>query len=104
MQTVAADSVAKAAAAIISVAPAAIVFKSGVTGIGVSRITVAGTVVAAGIGVGARVRGGHGARAAVVHSAAVNILLGDGQKGLLASRGVNLDGIDEAEAQLFLGI
>jgi hypothetical protein len=105
-KTVAAESAAKTAMAIIAVAPAPAVVESKayITGIIVTGITITGTVEAAGISVGARISGGNGTGAAVLHSAAVDILLGDGQKGLLALRGVNLDGIDEAEAELILGI
>jgi hypothetical protein len=42
------------------------------------------------------------ARPPALQSSAVHVLLRDGQEGLLALGGVNPDGIDETEAQLFL--
>src|SRR5712671_222095 len=64
-------------------------------------IGVAGTVVTTRIG-RARIASGNVAWPPALQSSAVNVLLRDGQEGLLALGGVNPDGIDEAEAQLFL--
>src|SRR5229473_720827 len=68
--------------------------------INVSGIGVAGAIVTARGDVGARVRvaSGH-ASPSVLHCAAVKIALVDRLEGLLALRGVNADGIDQAEAQ-----
>src|ERR1700731_1447265 len=68
----------------------------------VPRMGVAGTVVTTRIGSRARIASGNVAWPPALQSSAVHILLRDGQKGLLALGGVNPDGVDEAEAQLFL--
>ena len=62
-------------------------------------MVTAGISVRAGIGIST----GHAARAAALQCAAVKILLRDGLKRLLALRGVNADGINQAKAQLLFG-
>ena len=64
-------------------------------GIGVAR-----TIVAARIVHRPGVPSGHVAWSPAFHSAAINILLGDGLKRPLALRGVNPNGIQQAEAEL----
>src|SRR5258708_29261088 len=68
----------------------------------VSWIGVAVSIVAAGVAVGAWVGVGYGpghAAPSVLHSSGVKIALVDGLESLLALRGVNPNGIDQAEAQ-----
>src|SRR5258708_486922 len=82
------------AGAAIEAGPAPAIIKANVSGISVAR-----SVVTAGISVRARIRVASGHTApAVLHSAAVKITLVDRLEGLLALRGVNMDGIHQAEA------
>src|SRR5256886_2208753 len=92
-----ANSATETAPAIETRSPAPAAIKSHVTGIG-----VAGTVVTTWIGPRARIASGNVAWPPALQFSAVNVLLRNGQEGLLALRSVNPDGIDEAEAQLFL--
>src|SRR5437667_5336894 len=82
-------------------APSPATLKSHKAGIG-----VAGAVVAAGISVwaGIGIPTGYAAWAAALQFAAVKILLRDGLKRLLALRGINADGIDQAKIQLRFGL
>src|SRR5260370_1295749 len=86
--------VMKTAAAIEAGATPSII-KTNVSGIG-----VAGAIVTArgGVGAGVQVASGHAAPS-VLHCAAVKIALVDRLESLLALRGVNANGIDQAEAQ-----
>src|SRR5260370_38798394 len=89
----------KAAAAVeAGAAPSTI--KTNVTGIG-----VAGAIVTARVGVGAgvRVASGHAAPS-VLHCPGVKIPLVGRLESLLALRGVNADGMDQAEAQGLLRV
>src|SRR5713226_2850919 len=82
-------------AAAIEAGAAPSIIKTNVSGIG-----VAGAIVTARVGVGARVRvASSHAAPSVLHCAAVKIALGDRLESLLALRGVNANGIDQAEAQ-----
>src|SRR5216684_7202946 len=82
-------------AAAIEAGAAPSIIKTNVSGIG-----VAGAIVTArgGVGAGVRVASGH-ASPSVLHCAAGKIALVDRLESLLALRGVNANGIDQAEAQ-----
>src|SRR5438552_6094083 len=89
--------VTETAPAVEAWAPAPTTVKPHEAGIGVTRTVVtAGIAVWAGIGIPT----GYAARAAALQFPAVKILLRDGLKRLLASRGVNANGINQAKTQL----
>ncbi len=68
------------------------------------RVAIARAIVAARIAIRTGIADCYMTGAATAGSAAVEILLADGQEGLLALCGVNRDGIDQAETQLCLGL